>query len=293
MGSVPQPASIKSKTSFATKIFMILPPFSAPQEFKSAISPSLRDEACWFIFSKDQLLVEESRKFLPTHHEFTLQRTLYLGTLKGKPLFAGEVEAGIKPPPGWIWSSLRPLYSVLNEESYAIAGRAMQLIQWDRTHKYCGQCGHETISRKHERCRECSSCGQLAYPKQSMAILALVKKGDQILLARSPQFPGPFYSILAGFVDLGETFEQCVAREVQEEVGIQVKNIRYFGSQPWPFSNSMMVGFTCEWESGEIQIDPTELEVADWYDCSQLPELPPPFSLARILIDHATSKKPY
>lgn len=226
---------------------MILPPFAAPSGFKSAVCPTQERDACWFIFSKDQLLIGEDQKSIPTHPDLVLERTLYLGTWKGKNLFAGEVKAETKPPAGQIWSSLRPLFFSLDEELYAIAGRALHLIHWDRSHKYCGLCGGITFSREHERCRECQSCGQLAYPKMALAVLALVRKGDQILLARSPNFPGLFYSILAGFVDPGETLEQCVAREVQEEVKIQVKNIRYVGSQPWPFSYSLMIGFDCEW----------------------------------------------
>jgi NAD+ diphosphatase len=115
--------------------------------------------------------------------------------------------------------------------------------------------------------------------------MALVRREDKILLARSPHFPGNMYSILAGYVDLGETLEQCVAREVFEEVGLKVKNIRYFGSQPWPFSHSLLMAFSCEWEAGEIKIDPVEIEDAGWYERDSLPELPPPLSIARLLID--------
>jgi len=264
---------------------MILPPFAAPENFKSAICPPNEGEGDWFIFSKDQLLIGDDKKTLPTHHDFVLQRTLYIGTLKERHLFAGEVEAGTKSPPGWLWSSLRPLYATLNKEHYSIAGRALQLIHWDRANKYCGHCGHATFLREHERCRECKSCGQLAYPKLSIAILALVKRGNQILLARSPQFLEPFYSTLAGFVDPGETLEQCVIREVLEEVGIKVKNVRYFGNQPWPLSYSLMIAFACEWQEGEIQIDPGEITEAAWFDMTNLPYLPPPYSLSRILID--------
>jgi NAD+ diphosphatase len=264
---------------------MILPPFAAPEDFKSAVLPPDGGEADWFIFSKDHLLIGEDRKTLPTHHEFVLLRVLYLGTLNEKHLFAAEVEVGTKSPPGWLWSPLRPLYSILSKEQFSIAGRAMQLLHWDRSNKYCGQCGQATLLREHERCRECQACGQLAYPKMSLAILALVKRGNQILLANSPQFRGPYYSALAGFVDPGETLEQCVAREVLEEVGIKVKNVRYFGSQPWPLSCSLMIAFSCEWQEGEIQIDPNEISDAAWFDASNLPQLPPTYSLSRILID--------
>lgn len=264
---------------------MIIPPFATPKDFISAVHPPSGGEARWFVFSENQLLVGSDKRTLPTHQEFSLQRTLYLGTLNGINLFAGEIEAGSAAPSGWSWIPLRPLYTTLNEEDSAIAGCAMQLLHWDRTNQFCGTCGKHTVAREHERCRECKSCGHLAYPKLSLAILALVRRGNQILLARSPQFPEPFYSTLAGFVDPGETLEQCVMREVLEEVGIQVKNVRYFGSQPWPFSYSLMIGFTCEWQEGEIQIDPAEIAEAAWFNASNLPHLPPIYSLSRILID--------
>jgi|SRR5579862_367674 len=266
---------------------MILPPFSSPEGFKSAIHPPSEHiaEVCWLIFSQNQLLVSQDRKRLPTQSECELQRTLYLGSLNNKHFFAGEAKIETPNLPGWIWNPIRPLHTTLNPADYAIAGRAMQLLYWDRSNQYCGHCGKATFSRKHERCRECKSCGQLAYPKMSMAVLALVRRGQQILLARSPQFPEPFFSTLAGFVDPGETFEQCVIREVLEEVHIKVKNVQYFGSQPWPLSHSIMIGFFCEWEEGEIQIDPNEIAEASWFGISNLPRLPPLYSLARFLID--------
>ena len=222
---------------------------------------------------------------MPIYHEYSLQKTLYLGTLKGTNFFAVEVEKGSFAPSGWVWKPLRPLYSALSEAEYALAGYAMQLLHWDRTNAFCGVCGKHTITREHERCRECKSCGYLAYPKVSLAILALVKRGDQILLARNPEFIEPFYSTLAGFVDPGETLEQCVIREVLEETGIQVANVRYFGSQPWPLSYSLMIGFTCEWQEGEIQVNPSEIAEAAWFNASSLPHLPPIYSLSRIMID--------
>jgi len=264
---------------------MILPPFACPADFKSGLHPPEGGEVHWFLFSKDHLLVSEDKKRLPSQHNFSLQRTLYLGSFNNKHLFAGEVEASTEAPSNWSWSHLRSLHVVLGDEWYAIAGRALQLIHWDRTHKHCGRCGQLTFVRPNERCRECGSCGQLAYPKMAPAIMALIKRDDRILLARSPHFPEKFYSVLAGYVDPGETLEQCVIREVMEEVGLKVKNIRYFGSQPWPFSQSLMIAFTCDWEAGEIKIDPAEVEDAAWFDRSHLPQLAPPLSLARMLID--------
>ncbi len=264
---------------------MIIPPFAAPEDFKNALHPIGEGDAYWFIFLEDLLLIEDDKSTLPTKHDFCLKRTIYMGTWQDKHLFAGEVHLDTQPLLGCHWSKLRPLHTSISEEFYSVAGRAMQLLNWDRTHQYCGVCGNVTFTRQKERCKECSSCGHLAYPKMAPAVMALVIRNKQILLARSPHFPPKVYSVLAGFVDPGETLEQCVIREVREEVGIKVKNVRYFASQPWPFSYSLMIAFTCEWEDGEVIMDPLEIEDAAWFDKSNLPELAPKLSLARTLIE--------
>jgi len=272
---------------------MTIPPFAAPQGFTSALYPQDERNSYWFIFSGDKLLIGNDQKSLPSEHFLSLKRTIYIGTLDNRHLFAGEAENKELTPQGWLWTNLRTLYGVINDEYYAIAGRAKQLIDWDRSHAYCGCCGKETFIRKAERCRECASCGYLAYPKLAPAVIALVRKDQKILLARSAHFPEKFYSAIAGFAEPGETLEQCVAREVLEEVGLKVKNICYFGSQPWPFSSALMIAFTCDWLSGDINIDPIELEHADWFDPMNLPQLPPLFSISRVIIDaHLPQKFP-
>jgi NAD+ diphosphatase len=261
-------------------------PFASPLAFANALHPlSEEGKPQWFIFSEDRLLMTDEKQGVPEQVCLDFKRSLYMGTLQGQHLFAAEIEQPEQIPPGWIWRSLRTLYGILSDEHYAVAGRAMQLLTWDRTHKYCGSCGKETFSRETERCRECPSCGYLAYPKLAPAVMALVKKENKILLARGPHFPEKFYSVIAGYVDPGETLEQCINREVFEEVGIKIKNIRYFGSQPWPFSQSLMIAFTCDWEEGEISIDPMELTHAGWFDHTNLPQLPPRLSISRVLID--------
>lgn len=261
------------------------PPFASPSGYASALHPKEERAASWFILAGDRLLLSDHNMGIPDDIPFELQREIYLGTLENRHLFAGEAMNVDQIPKGWLWINLRTLYGVISDEHYAIAGRAMQLINWDRIHKYCGCCGKETFIRETERCRECPSCGHLAYPKLAPAVLALVKKENKILLARSPHFPEKFYSVLAGYVDPGETLEQCIHREVYEEVGLAVKNICYFGSQPWPFSQSLMIAFTCDWQAGEISIDQSELTHADWFDRTNLPQLPPLLSISRMLID--------
>lgn len=265
---------------------MILPPFAAPIDLAVTLQPGPNGQKVWLIFSNDRLLVPE--KFedrLPDYNPFSSEDGLYIGTHAHQHLYIFGVEDGASAPEGWTWMDLRSLYGKMSEARFAIAGRALQLLDWDQTNRFCGRCGHETQHRSHERCRECPSCGHLAYPKLAPAVLALVRKGEQILLARGPQFPSKMFSILAGYVDPGETLEQCVIREIAEEVGIEVNQIRYFGSQPWPFSRALMIAFSCHWEKGEITFDPQEIEEAGWFSPDALPELPPPLSLSRLLID--------
>ncbi len=183
------------------------------------------------------------------------------------------------------WEGLRTLFSVLDDAQFALAGRALQLVDWDRTHQFCGRCGTRTEPHAEERVRICPACKLSAYPRVAPAVMALVKRDDEILLARSPHFPPGMYSALAGFVEPGESLEQCLAREVAEEVGVEVKNARYFASQSWPFPHSLMVAFVCEWAGGEIRRQESEIEEAKWFKVLQLPKLPSKISIARRLID--------
>lgn len=264
---------------------MILPPLASPPGFTSGLHLPSDEKPTWLIFSKDRLLISLDKKKLPTQNELYLQRSLYVGSFEGHHFVVGEVQEDCEALVGYEWHSLRSLFSLMDDASYAIAGRAFQLLYWDRTHQFCGCCSYPTELRTHERCRECKNCGQLFYPKLAPVVMVLVKKGKQVLLARSAHFPGKTYSVLAGYVDPGETLEQCVEREVFEEVGIKVKNIQYFYSQPWPFSHSLLIGFTCEWMEGELHLDPHEIEAADWFEVTHLPEIPSKLSLARMLIE--------
>jgi NAD+ diphosphatase len=183
------------------------------------------------------------------------------------------------------WESLRALFSVLDDAHFALAGRAIQLLDWDRSHRYCGRCATPTEAKSGERARACPACGYAAYPRIAPAVMALVRREGEILLARGPHFPPGMYSALAGFVEAGETLEQCVAREVEEEVGVRVSRVRYFSSQPWPFPNSLMIAFVCDWEAGEIRPQAGEIEAANWFKVLHLPKLPSRISIARRLID--------
>jgi NAD+ diphosphatase len=174
---------------------------------------------------------------------------------------------------------------VLSDEDFGVAGRALGLTAWDRDHRFCGRCGSPTERSTTERVRTCTACKHGAYPRLSPAVIMLVERDGRALLARNARFTLPFFSTLAGFVEVGETLEHAVAREVREEAGIDVADIRYFGSQPWPFSGSLMIGFTARWGGGEIVADPVEVADAGWFAPGELPPIPPKLSIARELID--------
>ncbi len=180
---------------------------------------------------------------------------------------------------------IRALFNKLPQEQLLLAGRANQIINWAVSHRFCGRCAHKTQNKEHELALICNNCGITYYPTISPAVIVAVVKDGKILLGHSKRFKGQFYSVLAGFLEIGETFEECVAREVKEEAGIKVKNIKYFGSQPWPFPNSMMVGFTAEWAGGEIALHDEELDDANWYAPEEMPNTPGTFSIAGQLIE--------
>ena len=284
-------------------------PFTSPQGFEAAVAASEQGgDAHWFVFKGDRLLVElgppsprpsddprvparPSWAVLPLQKNnnilwFEPARTLYLGRLAGTACWAAEAPADASPPPpGLAWEGLRTLFSVLEDAHFALAGRAIQLLDWDRSHRFCGRCGTPTEAKTEERVRACPACRLGVYPRLSPAVMALVRREGEILLGRSPHFPPGMYSALAGFVEPGETLEQCIEREVEEEVGVRVSRIRYFASQPWPFPNSLMIAFICDWQSGEIRPQAGEIEDAKWFKVLQLPKLPSKISIARRLID--------
>jgi NAD+ diphosphatase len=212
-------------------------------------------------------------------------RTQYLGTIGERHVFCAECAADAVAPEGVTWSGLRALFGLIDDLDFALAGRAVQIVDWDRTHQFCGACGTPTVPKAQERARQCPSCGLTNYPRIAPAVMALVRRGDELLLARSPHFPAGMHSALAGFVEPGESLEQCLQREVREEVGVEVTNLSYFSSQPWPFPHSLMIAFNCDYAGGEITPDPSEIEAAGWFDLDHLPILPNKISIARRLID--------
>ncbi len=285
-------------------------PFSSPDGFVQLTLAEAPGAGHWFVFRGDQLLVEIGPpspeptddlrvRIRPSWARVPLQknntgydplgskalRTLYLGRLAGIDCWATEVPRDTDAPAGMNWEGLRTLFSVLDDTHLALAGRAIQLLDWDRAHQFCGRCGAPTAPKPDERVRVCPACKLSVYPRISPAVMALVQRGRELLLGRGAHFPAGMYSALAGFVEPGETLEQCLAREVLEEVGVRINNIRYFDSQPWPFPNSLMIAFVCDWAGGDVTPQPGEIEAAEWFDVFHLPRLPSKISIARGLID--------
>jgi len=195
------------------------------------------------------------------------------------------VVTDLEPAPPFEAFDLRALARLIDRELFPVVARALHAYDWLTTSRFCGRCGAATERSSTERCSVCPRCDLHVYPRISPAIITLVRRGDEALLASNARFPGLFYSTLAGFSDIGESLEETLVREVKEEVGLDVGNLRYFGSQPWPFPNSLMIGFTADWLAGEIEIDRSELHDARWFTRDALPKIPPPLSIARSLID--------
>ena len=189
------------------------------------------------------------------------------------------------PSTDYEWRGLRSLFGVLPDSQVGLASRAMQLAEWTRTHRHCGCCGTPMQRQPGERAMQCPSCGFTAYPRIAPAMMVLVRRDNKILLARAPHFVPGMYSALAGFVEAGESLEECVHREVREEVGIEVTNLRYFRSQSWPFPHSLMLAFVADHASGELEPNPAEITDARWFGLDELPKLPGNFSISRALID--------
>lgn len=209
----------------------------------------------------------------------------HIGSLNGEPVIAWEVPLETDAPAGMEFFNLRSLFGLVPDNLWEAAGRAVQIIDWDRNHRFCGRCGRPTEILNGERARACRECGWRAYPRLSPAVIMAICRGDEILLGRSRRFTSGYHSVLAGFVEPGESLEGAVRREVREEVGLEIDDIRYFGSQPWPFPNSLMIGFTAQYAGGDIDYQDDEILTADWFNIDNLPPIPSKISISRALID--------
>jgi NAD+ diphosphatase len=218
---------------------------------------------------------------------------LFLGVLAGRHCWAidaddteGDISFELDFGSAPAFADLMGLWGSIDEQSWVLAGRAVQLVEWARTHRFCGRCGAPTIEAPGERARRCPRCALTAFPRLAPAVITLVERDDgRALLGRNARWPATMYSCLAGFVEPGETLEEAVRREVHEEVGVRVGGLVYRRSQPWPFPHSLMVGFNAHYESGDIVCDEDEIADARWFAPDELPSIPGSMSIARWLID--------
>jgi NAD+ diphosphatase len=247
----------------------------------------------WFVYRNEDLLIRspEGRgaSLIPRAEDVDGAavepgEAHHIGLLQGEPVYAARADGGAAPARGR-FAALRPLFAALGDELFHLAGTAKQIATWDRDHQFCGRCGSATRTKSDERAKVCTACGHLSFPRLSPAIIVAVTRGDSLLMAHADRFPPGLFSVIAGFVESGETLEECVAREVREETGIEVKGIRYFGSQSWSFPHSLMLAFTAEHAAGEIAIDGSEVKEAAWFRADSMPPVPDRASISRRLID--------
>lgn len=253
--------------------------------------------AYWFLFFNDEMLLKatEDSADIPVASDIDilnldLTEAQYIGLLNDNECYAVNLPDS-NVPEKFCFQKVREVYRYVEEESLGLAFRAFHIMTWIKNNKYCGRCGGFMKVAAQELAVKCTDCSNLIYPRISPAIIVAVTKGDKILLARSSRFPPGRYSVIAGFVEPGETLEDCVSREVKEEVGIEVTNVEYFGNQPWPFPDSLMVAFTAQSANEEITIDNDEIVDANWFTAQNLPNLPPQDSIARRLIEWFVNKQ--
>lgn len=269
--------------------------FDGQYRFKNNIP--LTEKVYWFIFRQDKILTaiaDSVTKPLCVAAQdlpgIRIDTALHVGRLDAIDCYAIPDDEEKIELPETQWVPLRLFHGKFNEEMFWIYGRARHLLTWSVNNRFCGRCGNPPALKSDERTYFCPSCGLVSYPRISPAVIVSSEKDGKILLARSTRFPGGMSSVIAGFVEPGETLEACAEREIREETGLEIQNLRYFTSQPWPFPDSLMVGFTAEYAGGELSIDQNEIVEARWYGPDELPVIPGKLSISRMLIDHFVEK---
>jgi NAD+ diphosphatase len=255
-------------------------------------------EDLFLIIRDTDVLVEmtESGPRLPNRAKVERwgQGPMDLGKFEGRACFAAPPLHATDLPSALQFMSARALFAEFDEPTLHVVGMAIAVVEFETTHRFCGRCAtptepYETASpsprRPVARERRCPNCQLVVYPRIPPAVIVLVEKDGQILLARNARFRPGMFSALAGFVEIGESFEETAMREIHEEVGIRIGELRYFGSQPWPFGHSLMIGFFAQYAGGELLVDGLEITEAAWFSRANLPLLPPKISIARKLIE--------
>jgi len=206
--------------------------------------------------------------------EMEMVNKQFIGYLNDKPCYILEIAEDSKLDNDFILTPLRNLLGRIPDSLFTICSRSLQLSEWRRNNQFCGVCGTKMRMHETERAMFCECNNILVYPRISPCIIVLVTKGEELLLAHNKNFPGTFYSTLAGFIEAGESAESAIHREIFEEVKVRVQNIKYFGSQSWPFPSQLMLGYHAEYLEGEITPDGEEIDLADWFHYKDLPNVP-------------------
>ena len=249
-----------------------------------------------YVVVSDNLLYSEGDTWTPllidinqfsTSHGAEIKHCVFIGQYQYSNCYA--VEVGPLESSQNLYS-LRHLLMLLPENLFNVAGRAMQLLRWLREHKFCGVCGAETRAAKSDRARVCVQCETRYYPRISPCVIGLIERGDKCLLAHGNRMPEGVYSCIAGFIEAGETAEMALIREAKEEVSIEIVNLRYIISQPWPFPGQLMLGFSAEYSAGEILVDNLEISEADWFSVGNMPMTPPKETISGKLIQNFIDK---
>lgn len=242
----------------------------------------------WFIFFNDQLLLQKKGETYTIPYSINppvpVKNVLEVSLLEDMPACTASVDTPLEETAEYLPMGLRASYDYLDPILHKIAGKAYELIYWDQHSRFCPSCGTKTVMQT-TISKQCPNCKYEIYPVVSPAILVLIRKGDAILLVHARNFRGSFYGLVAGFLETGETLEECVRREVVEETGLEINNITYFGNQPWPYPSNLMVGFIADYVSGTIRLQDEELSEGAFFTKDNLPELPRKLSLARKMID--------
>ena len=244
----------------------------------------------WFVFNSDNLLVDlENNCKIPFIKDLEdlnihLVRKQYMGTFLGHGCYSAEVAPETNAPESMAFMDLRHLYEILEEDLFLLAGRAIQIVNWDKNHSFCGKCGIPTEIMDNEMAKICPECGFISHTRIAPAVITAIIKDEKLLMAKHSYGLKNIYGLVAGFIEAGETLEEGVQREIMEEVGLKVKDIKYFGSQPWPFPNSLMIGFTATYDSGEIKVDGNEILDAKWFEVDEVPRTHSNMSIASDLI---------
>lgn len=242
----------------------------------------------WFIFFNDQLLLQKKGETYTIPYSINppvpVKNVLEVNLLEDMPACTASVDTPLEETAEYLPMGLRASYDYLDPILHKIAGKAYELIYWDQHSRFCPSCGTKTVMQT-TISKQCPNCKYEIYPVVSPAILVLIRKGDAILLVHARNFRGSFYGLVAGFLETGETLEECVRREVMEETGLEINNITYFGNQLWPYPSNLMVGFIADYVSGTIRLQDEELSEGAFFTKDNLPELPRKLSLARKMID--------